>query len=131
MLIGDDHPVFAAGVAKLLEDTCEVVGTAEDGLALVKAAERLNPDLVLVDISMPLMNGFEAARQIRRSVPGAKLLFLTTYSNAVYADEAFKSGANGYLVKQAASSELQKAVAAVLDGQTYRTGAIAASRSGL
>jgi PAS domain S-box-containing protein len=131
VLIGDDHPLFAAGVAKLLEDTCEVVGTAEDGLALVKAAERLNPDLVLVDISMPLMNGFDAARQIRRSVPGVKLLFLTTHSSPAYADEAFKSGANGYLIKQAASSELQKAVAAVLAGQTYRTEVIAASRSGL
>ena len=107
------------------EDTCEVVGTAKDGLALVKAAERLNPDLVLVDISMPIMNGFDAARQIRRSVPGAKLLFLSTHSNALYADEAFKSGANGYLEKQAASSELRRAIAAVLDGQIYRTGAIA------
>jgi PAS domain S-box-containing protein len=125
LLIGDDHPLFAAGVAKLLEDVCEVVGTAGDGMALVKAAERLSPDLILLDISMPVMNGFDAARQIRKSMPGAKLLFLTTHSNAAYADEAFKSGANGYLVKQAASSELRTAIAAVLDGQQYRTAAIA------
>jgi PAS domain S-box-containing protein len=124
LLIGDDHPLFAAGVAKLLEDTCEIVGTAGDGLALVESAERLNPDLVLIDISMPVMNGFDAARQIRKSVPGAKLLFLTTHSNAAYADEAFKSGANGYLVKQAASSELRTAIATVLDGRTYRSVAI-------
>jgi PAS domain S-box-containing protein len=130
VLIGDDHPLFAAGVAKLLEDLCEVVGTAGDGLALVKAAERLSPDLILLDISMPVMNGFDAARQIRKSVPGTKLLFLTTHSNAAYADEAFKSGANGYLVKQAASSELRTAIAAVLDGQQYRTAAIASRSRG-
>jgi len=77
------------------------------------------------------MNGFDAARQIRRSVPGVKLRVLTTHSSPASADEAFNSGANGYLIKQAASSELQKAVAAVLAGQTYRTEVIAASRSGL
>jgi CheY-like chemotaxis protein len=124
VLIGDDHPLFAAGVAKLLEDTCEVVGTAEDGLALVHAAERLKPDLILIDISMPIMNGFDAARRIQRSVPHAKLLFLTTHADAIYADEAFKAGASGYLVKQAALSELPKAIAAVLKGDTYRSIAI-------
>src|SRR5262249_15552701 len=125
LLIGDDHPVFAAGVAKILEDTCDVVATVGDGLALVQAAKQLNPDLVLLDISMPIMNGFDAARQIRVSVPSTKLLFLTTHSDAIYADEAFKAGANGYLVKQAALSELPRAIAAVLDGDTYRSAAIA------
>jgi DNA-binding NarL/FixJ family response regulator len=121
VLIGDDHPIFAAGVAKLVEDTCEVVATAGDGRALVQAAERLKPDLILIDISMPVMNGFEAARQIRKTVPGAKLLFLTTYSNADFAEEAFEAGAHGYLVKQAASAELPKAIAAVLEGHRYRS----------
>jgi PAS domain S-box-containing protein len=130
LLIGDDHTLFAAGVAKLLEDTCEVVATVGDGLALVQAAEQLNPDLILVDISMPLMNGFDAARQIKKSVPGTKLLFLTTHADAVYADEAFKSGANGYLVKQAALSELPKAITAVLEGDTYRSAAITSRARG-
>jgi CheY-like chemotaxis protein len=121
LLIGDDHPLFASGVAKLLEETHEVVGTVGDGLALVRAAEQMKPDLVLLDISMPVMNGFDAARRIRRSVPGAKLLFLTTYSSPTYADEAFKSGADGYLVKHAALSELPLAIGAVLEGRQYRS----------
>src|SRR5262245_22019365 len=121
LLIGDDHPLFASGVAKLLEETHEVVGTVGDGLALVRAAEQMKPDLVLLDISMPVMNGFDAARRIRRSVPGAKLLFLTTYSSPTYADESFKSGADGYLVKHAALSELPLAIGAVLEGRQYRS----------
>jgi PAS domain S-box-containing protein len=124
VLIGDDHPIFAAGVAKLLEETCDVAGTVGDGLALVEAAERLKPDLILIDISMPILNGFDAARRIRKSVPGAKLLFLTTHSEVDYADEAFKCGASGFLVKQAALSELPKAIAALLEGRTYRSAAI-------
>src|SRR5262249_20541898 len=121
LLIGDDHPLFASGVAKLLEETHEVVGTVGDGLALVRAAEQMNPDLVLVDISMPVMNGLDAAREIRRSVPRAKLLFLSTYSGADYVDEAFKAGADGYLMKHAALSELPIAIAAVLEGRQYRS----------
>jgi PAS domain S-box-containing protein len=121
LLIGDDHPLFASGIAKLLEETHEVVGMVGDGLALVRAAEQLNPELVLLDISMPVMNGFDAAREIRRSVPAAKLLFLTTYSSPAYADEAFKSGADGYLVKHAALSELPIAIATVLQGYQYRS----------
>jgi PAS domain S-box-containing protein len=121
LLIGDDHPLFASGVAKLLEETHEVVGMVGDGLALVRAAEQMKPDLVLLDISMPVMNGFDAARRIRRSVPGAKLLFLTTYSSPTYAEEAFKSGADGYLVKHAALSELPLAIGAVLEGRQYRS----------
>jgi len=88
---------------------------------LVRKAKQLNPDLVLLDISMPVMNGFDAARQIRKSVPDAKLLFLTTYSTADYVHEAFKSGADGYLVKGAALSELAAAIAAVLEGHQYRS----------
>jgi PAS domain S-box-containing protein len=121
LLIGDDHPLFAIGVAKLLEENYDVVGTVGDGMALVRAAKQLNPDLVLLDISMPIMNGFDAARQIRRFVPDAKLLFLSTYSNPAYVDEAFRSGADGYLVKHAAPSELPIAIATVLEGYQYRS----------
>jgi CheY-like chemotaxis protein len=121
LLIGDDHPLLASGLAKLLEETYEVVGMAGDGLSLVRAAEQLSPDLVLLDISMPVMNGFDAARQIRTSVPAAKLLFLTTYSTPDYVDEAFRSGADGYLVKGAAVSELPIAIATVLEGHQYRS----------
>jgi PAS domain S-box-containing protein len=122
LLIGDDHPLFASGVAKLLEETHEVVGTVGDGLALVRAAEQMNPDLVLVDISMPVMNGLDAAREIRKSVPRAKLLFLSTYSSADYVDEAFKAGADGYLMKHAALSELPIAIASVLEDRSALIG---------
>ena len=124
ILIADDHSILLAGLRKLVESLCEVVGTVEDGRALVEAATRLKPDLILLDISMPLLNGLDAARQIRKSVPDAKLLFLTMHASPTYATEALKAGGNGYLLKQSAASELPQAIKAVLDGQTYLTPAI-------
>lgn len=124
ILIADDHSILVAGLKKLVEEACEVVGTVEDGRALIEAAERLKPDLILLDISMPLLNGLDAARQLKKLVPDSKLLFLTMHSSPTYATEAFKAGANGYLLKQSAASELPNAIAAVLRGQTYLTPAI-------
>jgi DNA-binding NarL/FixJ family response regulator len=124
ILIADDHSILLAGLKKLVEETYEVVGTVEDGRALIEAAERLKPDLILMDISMPLLNGLDAARQLKKLVPDSKLLFLTMHSSPTYATEAFKAGANGYLLKQSAASELPQAIAAVLRGQTYLTPAI-------
>lgn len=124
ILIADDHSILLAGLKKLVEETHEVVGTVEDGRALIEAAERLKPDLILMDISMPLLNGLDAARQLKKLVPDSKLLFLTMHSSPTYATEAFKAGANGYLLKQSAASELPQAIVAVLRGQTYLTPAI-------
>jgi DNA-binding NarL/FixJ family response regulator len=124
VLIADDHSILLAGLKKLVEGAYEVVGTVEDGRALIEAAERLKPDLILMDISMPLLNGLDAARQLKKLVPDSKLLFLTMHSSPTYATEAFKAGANGYLLKQSAASELPQAIAAVLRGQTYLTPAI-------
>ena len=124
ILIADDHTILLAGVKKLVEDSCEVVGTVEDGRALLDAAGRLKPDLILMDISMPLLNGLDAAHQLKKLLPDAKLLFLTMHSSPTYATEAFKAGANGYLLKQSAASELPLAIEAVLKGQTYLTPAI-------
>jgi DNA-binding NarL/FixJ family response regulator len=124
ILIADDHSILLAGLKKLVEETYEVVGTVEDGRALIEAAGRLKPDLILLDISMPLLNGLDAARQLKKLVPDSKLLFLTMHSSPTYATEAFKAGANGYLLKQSAASELPQAIAAVLRGQTYLTPAI-------
>jgi DNA-binding NarL/FixJ family response regulator len=122
--MADDHSIMLAGLRKLVEGTCEVVGAVEDGRALVEAAERLRPDLILVDISMPLLNGMDAARQIKKSVPDAKLIFLTMHASPVFATEALQAGANGYLLKQSAASELVHAIDTVLKGQTYLTPAI-------
>jgi RNA polymerase sigma factor (sigma-70 family) len=124
VIIADDHSILLAGLRRLVEDTCEVVGTVEDGRALVAAAEQLKPDLIVLDISMPLLNGLDAARQVKKSVPEAKLLFLTMHASPTYATEAFKVGASGYLLKQSAASELPQAIEAVLNGQTYLTPSI-------
>jgi len=124
VLIADDHSILLAGLCKLIEDRCEVVGMVEDGRALVEAAEHLQPDLILLDISMPFLNGLDAARQIKKLLPDAKLLFLTMHSSATYATEALRAGANGYLLKQSAASELPQAIEAVLKGQTYLAPAI-------
>lgn len=124
VLIADDHSILLAGLRRLVEDSYEVVGTVEDGRALVAAAKQLEPDVIVLDISMPLLNGLDAARQIKKSVPDAKLLFLTMHASPTYATEAFKAGASGYLLKQSAASELQQAIQAVLNGQTYLTPAI-------
>ncbi|MEO8340100.1 MAG: response regulator transcription factor [Nitrospirota bacterium] len=124
VLIADDHSILLAGLCRLIEDRCEVVGMVEDGRALVEAAARLQPDLTLLDISMPLLNGLDAARQIKKLIPDAKLLFLTMHSSPTYVAEAFQAGANGYLLKQSAATELPQAIEAVMKGQAYLTPAI-------
>jgi len=124
VLIADDHSILLAGLCKLMEDSCEVVGMVEDGRTLVEAARHLQPDLILLDISMPFLNGLNAARQIKKLLPDAKLLFLTMHSSATYATEALKAGASGYLLKQSAATELPQAIEAVLKGHTYLAPAI-------
>jgi DNA-binding NarL/FixJ family response regulator len=93
----------------------------EDGEALVKLALEVKPDLILLDISMPLLNGIEAARQIRKSLPRVKFIFLTMHTDPTYVTEAFKAGASGYLLKRSASSELLCAIQEVLEGRNYVT----------
>ena len=109
------------GLEKLLEQECEIVGKVEDGRALVEASQRLNPDVVVLDLSMPLLNGLEAARQIKKIVPKIKLIFLTMHADVTYANEAFQIGASGYLLKRSAASELYLAIQTVLKGQSYLT----------
>ncbi|MCX5727716.1 MAG: response regulator transcription factor [Nitrospirae bacterium] len=121
VLMADDHSLILAGLRKLVEGECEVVGTVEDGRALLEAAQKLRPDLILLDISMPLLNGLEAARQLRTLVPDSKLIFLTMHASPTYATEAFQLGASGYLLKRSAASELSLAIKSVLQGQHYLT----------
>lgn len=125
ILMADDHAILLAGVRRLIEDKCEVVEAVEDGRALLEAAIRLNPDLIILDISMPLLNGLDAARQLTKTLPETKLLFLTMHASARYATEAFKAGAHGFLLKQCAATELPHAIEAVLAGKHYLTPSIA------
>ena len=125
ILLGDDHAIILDGLRRILEPHFEVVGAAEDGRALVAAAEKLRPDIIVVDISMPLLNGIEAARQIRKAHPQTKLIFLTMHPDATYATEAFRAGASGYVLKNSASSELVTAIQEALKGRTYLTPLVA------
>ena len=121
ILMADDHSLVLAGLRRLVEEEGDVVGTVEDGRALVEEAQRLRPDLILLDISMPLLNGLDAARQLTKLVPDSKLIFLTMHATPTYVAEAFKAGAAGYLIKQSAAAELKQAIQAVQRGQHYMT----------
>jgi Response regulator containing a CheY-like receiver domain and an HTH DNA-binding domain len=123
-LLADDHSMMLAGLRKLMEESCEVVGTVEDGRALVEAAQRLEPELIILDIAMPLLNGIDAARQIKRLCPNTKLIFLTMQTSPTYATEALEAGASGYLLKHSAPVELPLAIDAALRGQRYLTPSI-------
>jgi DNA-binding NarL/FixJ family response regulator len=121
ILMADDHSLVLAGLRRLVEEEGDVVGAVEDGRALVEEAKRLRPDLILLDISMPLLNGLDAARQLTKLVPDSKLIFVTAHATPTYVTEAFKVGASGYLVKQSATAELKQAIQVVLSGQHYMT----------
>ena len=121
ILMADDHSLMLAGLRKLVEEEGDVVGAVGDGRALVEEAQKLRPDIILLDISMPLLNGLDAARQLTKLVPDSKLIFLTMHATPTYVTEAFKAGASGYLVKQSAAAELKQAIQAVLKGQHYMT----------
>jgi len=120
VLVADDHSVVLEGLRNIIEAAgCETVGTAEDGRELVRLVTELKPDLVVLDISMPVLNGVEAARQIRMFDSAVKLLFLSMHSDPVYVREAFRAGANGYLLKRTAVSELRNAITAIMEGRVY------------
>jgi DNA-binding NarL/FixJ family response regulator len=121
VLLADDHKLLLESFQKLLEPDYEVVGTATDGRALLAAAQQLQPDLIVVDISMPLLNGLEAGRRLRQSHPKAKLIFLTMNQDISLAAEAFDLGASGFLLKSSAASELRKALQLALRGKSYIT----------
>jgi DNA-binding NarL/FixJ family response regulator len=121
VLLADDHRMLREAFARLLEPRCEVVGQAADGRALLEAAEQLRPDVVVLDISMPRLNGLDAARLLKRSQPAVKVIFLTVNEDPDLAAEAFQAGASGYLLKNSAASELLQAVDEALQGHTYVT----------
>lgn len=121
VLLADDHTIVAEGLRSLLEDEFEFVGTVGDGRALLDAARNLKPDVIVADISMPLLNGLDAARQLKRDGVTAKIVFLTMHAEAQLAAEAFRAGASGYLLKSSAGEELIAAIHEVVKGRAYVT----------
>ncbi|HEV2174837.1 MAG TPA: response regulator transcription factor, partial [Nitrospira sp.] len=117
--LGDDHVLILGGVRATLEPEFEIVGQATNGKALIEAAETLRPDVVVLDISMPVMNGFESARRIKRVLPSVKLVFLSQHLNPAYLRQALQIGVSGYVLKSETTEELQRAIASVLRGHTY------------
>ena len=121
VLLADDHHLLLGAFEKLLAGECEIVGQVSDGRALVAAAEKLKPDVIVLDILMPLLNGLDAGRQIKQRLRDVKLVFLTINEDADLAAEAFRSGASAYLLKRSAASELTAAIREVMQGRSYIT----------
>ena len=119
ILIADDHTLVAELCKKLLETEFDVVGTVSDGHALVRAARELKPDVVVVDVAMPVLNGLDAGQQVKEMLPAVKLIYLTMNLDVEVAAEAFRRGAHGYLLKTCAAAEMVLAVRSVLRGKSY------------
>lgn len=126
LLLADDHTLLLEGYQKLLEQHFEIAGLVKNGRELVNAAVMLRPDVVLLDISMPLLNGLEATRQLRNLVPNCKIVIVTMHDDPEYLYEAFRAGASAYFLKQSAASELVSAIQSVLRGSIYITPLITA-----
>jgi DNA-binding NarL/FixJ family response regulator len=119
VLIADDHNLVAELCKQLLETEFDVVGVVSNGRALVQAAGELKPDVIVLDIAMPVLNGLDAGQQVKEILPAVKLVYLTVNPDAEVAAEAFERGASAYLVKTCASDELVRAVREALRGHTY------------
>jgi len=126
VLLADDHRMVTEGLKSLLADEFELAGIVEDGVALVKAARESRPDVIVADISMPLLNGLEALAQLKRDDPQVRVVFLTMHRDAAYARRALEAGALGFVLKHSASAELVLALRAALQGRTYVEPGIAA-----
>jgi DNA-binding NarL/FixJ family response regulator len=119
ILIADDHQILADGLRNLLEPEFEVVDVVTDGRALVSAARKHRPEVIVADVTMPLLNGIEAAAQLRANGVEAKVVFLTMHRDVAYARRALEAGAAGFVLKHSAATELVAAVRDALQGQTY------------
>jgi len=125
VLLGDDHVMFCEGLRSILEPHFEVVGIVENGQELVAAAERLQPDVVVADVSMPLLNGIGAARKLQKMKRPPKIVFLTMHADATYATEAFRAGASGYVLKSSPASEIVTAIQESIQGRTHISAVVA------
>jgi DNA-binding NarL/FixJ family response regulator len=128
VLLADDHQMMADALKGVLEPRCEVVGTVNDGRTLMEVASALQPDIIVLDISMPKLNGLDAARHLKNSVPKAKLVFLTMHEDPDLVGEAFRAGGSAFVLKHAAAFELTDAVEKVLKGGTYVSPSAATSQ---
>ena len=125
VLLADDHALLVGAFEKLLAGECDIVGQVNDGRALVAEAARLQPDVIVLDISMPLLNGLEAGRQIKQQFRNIKLIFVTMNEDPDLAAEAFRAGASGYVLKRSAAAELTTAIREVSLGRSYITPLVA------
>lgn len=125
VLLADDHRMVAEGLKSLLSSDFELVGVVEDGRALIDAAKKLNPDVIVADISMPHLNGLDALGLLKKDNPRVKVVFLTMHQEVAYARRALEAGAAGFVLKHSAPAELLTAIQAALDGKTYLTPALA------
>jgi DNA-binding NarL/FixJ family response regulator len=121
VVIVDDHTLMTEALRRLLEPDCEVVGTYDDPRAFLREVGRLRPDVAVLDISMPTLNGLDAARELRRVLPSVRIIILTMNEDADVAAEAFRAGASAYLLKRSAASELKAAVTDVMNQRYYIT----------
>lgn len=124
LVLADDHGLIVEGLRSLLSKNFDVVGVATNGRDLLAEVERLNPDAVLLDVSMPLLNGMEAARQIKARYQHVKLVFVTQKADRMYVQAALRIGASGYILKQAATTEIDGALREILSGHYYVTPAL-------
>jgi len=125
VLLADDHQILLEGLKNLLGGEFEIIGSVQDGRALVAQAAALHPDVIVADISMPQLNGIEAVRQIKKTDKNIKIVFLTMHPDATYAADAFEAGASGFVLKHSAPSELITAIHEAMKGRTYVTPLIA------
>jgi DNA-binding NarL/FixJ family response regulator len=121
VVLADDHTLLLEAVGKLLAEECDIVAGVSNGRDLLEAVAKLRPDVVVLDIAMPLLNGLDAARQLKQSYPEIRLIFLTMNEDPDLAAEAFRAGASGYLLKRSAASELMTAIREVMKHHSYVT----------
>jgi DNA-binding NarL/FixJ family response regulator len=124
VLLGDDHLPILESIRELLISKYDVVASAADGRRLVEEALRLKPDVVVLDVSMPLLNGIDAAKQIRKALPETRFVFLSMHIDAIYVRKALEAGGSAYVLKSGAADELRKAMDLARVGQTYLSPAL-------
>ena len=121
ILLADDHALVLEGFRRILEGQYELVGTVGDGRALLESTKTLQPDIVILDVSMPLLNGIDAAAQLKKISPKTKIIVVTMHADTDYVRSAFEAGASAYVLKRSAVDELEQAIRAVVAGHSYIT----------